>query len=123
MARVTPSLVLIWAWVAWVLWPDRPAAGCCWRWSFCWWTWDHSGPMDRSSSRATTRSPSFRPDSAPMMAISGSEPGSSRSSSRKVRSGAYSGPEARRVMPQALSPSANRRGSSSWAKVVMRAWG
>ena len=30
-----------------------------------------------------------------MMAISGSEPGSSRSSSRKVRSGAYSGPEAR----------------------------
>ena len=79
--------------------------------------------MERSSRRATTRSPSFRLDKAPMMAISGSEPGSSKSSSRKVRSGAYSGPEARRVIPQADSPSAIRIGSSSGSTVAMRACG
>ena len=123
MASVTPSLVLIWAWVAWTLLTDWPVRGCCWRWSFRWCTWDHSGPMERSSSRATTRSPSFRLDSAPMMAISGSEPGSSRSSSRKVRSGAYSGPQALSVMPQADSPPASRRGSPSGSRVSMRAWG
>ena len=74
-------------------------------------------------SLATMRSPSFRSERAPSRAIRGSEPGSNRSSSRKVRRGTYSGPEALRVMPQASSPSRRRRGSSSGDTSTILAWG
>ena len=50
----------------------------------------------------------------------GSEPGSSRSSSRKVRRGTYSGPSARRVTDHACSPSSSLSGSSSGPTCWMR---
>ncbi len=65
-------------------------------WAFSMWACDQSGPRERSSRRATTRSPSCSSERAPISAMRGSEPGSSRSSSRKVRRGTYSGPSARR---------------------------
>ena len=55
--------------------------------------------------------------------MSGSEPGSSRSSSRQTRSGTYSGPLARRVVDHACSPSARRRGSCVGGISRMRACG
>ena len=40
-------------------------------WAFSMWASDQSGPRERSSSRATTRSPSFRADRAPSRAMRG----------------------------------------------------
>ena len=92
-------------------------------WALSMWACDQSGPRERSISRATTRSPSYRAESAPIRAMSGSEPGSSRSSSLKVRRGTYSGPSARRVTAHAYSPSSSLSGSSSSSTFWMRACG
>ena len=89
--------------------------------SRCW--LDQSGPRDASLMRLTTLSPSSRSDSEPMTDIRGSEPWSSRSSSRKVRRGRYSGPRSRRSMDQACSPSLSLRGSSSAGTSFTLAWG
>ena len=47
-------------------------------WTRRWWCSAQPGPRERSSRRATMRSPSRRSESAPSSAMSGSEPGSSQ---------------------------------------------
>ena len=89
--------------------------------SRCW--LDQSGPRDASLIRLITRSPSSRSDRGPMTEMSGSEPRSNKSSSRKVRRGRYSGPLSRRSMDHACSPSLSRRGSSSAETSFTLAWG
>ena len=91
--------------------------------AFSKWARDQSGPRDSSFIRATSRSPSSRSDREPMTEMRGSDPWSSRSSSRKVRRGRYSGPRRRRFIAQACSPSASRNGSSSEETSLTRAWG
>ena len=46
-------------------------------WALSRWACDQSGPRERSSSLATTRSPSSKAERAPIRAMRGSEPGSS----------------------------------------------
>ena len=89
--------------------------------SICW--LDQSGPRDASLIWLTTRSPSSRSDREPMTEMRGSEPWSSRSSSRKVRRGRYSGPRSRMSMDHACSPSLNLSGSSSAGTSFTLAWG
>ena len=91
--------------------------------AFSLWDSDQPGPRELSRSLVTIRSPSFRFESAPIRAMSGSEPGTTRSSSLNVRSGAYSGPLDLRDIPHARSTSPSRRGSSSGGTSRMRAWG
>ena len=110
-------------WRTWLEYEESRGSATGRLWAFSRWPCDQSGPRDRSISLVTTRSSSFRLDRAPSRAMMGSEPGSSRSSSRKVRRGTYSGPLARRVIDHASSPSSSRRGSSRSDTSWMRAWG